>query len=100
MDALRITASNIFRNVQERYRAICNNFRDDHVLVRMISRCSGTLTRMPSAIIIELWLPGTLQPHQLEAIRTMLEEIEERTNEAIPAPRSIRIRLHAGPLKI
>jgi len=100
MDALRITASNIFRNVQERYRAIYNNFRDDHVLVRMLSRCSGTLTRTAAEVIIELWLPGTMQPHQLEAFRTLLEEIEARTNEAIPAPRPIRIRLHAGPLKI
>ncbi|NOY82170.1 MAG: hypothetical protein GXP31_14325 [Kiritimatiellaeota bacterium] len=100
MDALRITASNIFRNVQELYRAICNDYRDDHVLVRMLSRCSGTLIKTASEVVVELWLPGTLQPHRLEAIRALLKEIEERTNAAIPAPRPVRLRLITGPLKI
>jgi chromosome segregation ATPase len=51
MDALRITASNMFRNVQEQFRAIYDNFRDDHVLVRLLSRCSGSMTRTSDTVV-------------------------------------------------
>jgi hypothetical protein len=62
MDGLRISAANIFRNVQEQFRAIYNNFRDDHMLLRMISRCSGSVIRTDHTLILRIWLPGTLQP--------------------------------------
>jgi hypothetical protein len=97
MDALRVTASNIFRNVQERFRAIYDNFRDDHMLVRMLSRCSGTMHRTDQAVTFTLWLPGTLQPHRVRAIETLLDQIQEETNAAMPNARPIRLRLAEGP---
>lgn len=100
MDVLRVTASNIFRNVQEQFRAICDNFRDDHVLVRMLSRCSGTMQKTSDATTFQLWLPGTLQPHRIRAIEELLAEIERRTNAAIPAARPIRIELLSGPISV
>jgi hypothetical protein len=66
MDALRVAASNIFGNVQEQFRTIYDNFRDDHVLVRMLSRCSGT--------VFTLWLAGTLQPHRIRAFEAPLRQ--------------------------
>jgi len=97
MDALRVTASNIFRDVQERFLPIYDNFRDDHMLVRMLSRCSGTMDRTDQAVTFTLWLPGTLQPHRIRAIETLLEQIQEYTNLAMPKARPIRLRLAEGP---
>jgi predicted nucleic acid-binding Zn-ribbon protein len=97
MDALRVTAPNVFRNLQERFRAICDNFRDDHTIVRMLTRSSGTVERTPDAVTITLWLPGTLQPHRIEALETLLHQLQPEINRAIPDARPLRLRLATGP---
>ena len=98
MDALRVTASNIFRNAQEEFRVIYDNFRDDHVIVRLLSRCSGTVVQTDHAVVFRLWLPGTLQPHRVRAIEMLLAQIEERTNALITAGRPLRLKLITGPI--
>jgi len=100
MDALRVAASNIFRNVQEQFRAICDNHRDDHVLVRMLSRCSGTMNKTPDATIFKLWLPGTLQPHRVRHIEALLHQVQKQTNAEIPNAVPIRLQLFSGPFTI
>jgi len=86
-------ASNLFRNVQEK-------FRDDHVLVRMLSRCSGTMEKTVDATMFQLWLPGTLQPHRVRAVETLLEQVEQQTNTEITSARPIRIELLSGPISL
>lgn len=98
MDALRVTASNIFRNVQEPFRAIYDNFRDDHVVVRLLSRCSGVVEHTDDVVVFRLWLPGTLQPHRVRAIEALLAQIEESTNALIPFGRPLRLKLTTGPI--
>lgn len=100
MDALRVSASNIFRNVQEQFRAICNNFRDDHVWVRTLSRCSGTMEKTTEATTFQLWLPGTLQRHRVRAIERLLADIEHQTNTSITSARPVRIELLIGPATV
>jgi len=100
MDALRVTAANIFRNVQEQFRAIYDNHRDDHVLVRMLSRCSGTMEKTADATTFRLWLPGTLQPYRIRAIESLLRHVEQRTNAEITSARPIRLELISGPLDV
>jgi hypothetical protein len=100
MDALRATASNLFRNLQERYRAICDNFRDDHVLVRMLTRCSGTLQRTPEALVVRLWLPGTLQPHRVRDLERLLVQIQDHANSRLPDAKPLRLELFTGPLDL
>ncbi|MBT7830682.1 MAG: hypothetical protein HN708_10475 [Candidatus Marinimicrobia bacterium] len=100
MDALRVTASNIFRNVQEQFRAIYDNYRDDHVLVRMLSRCSGTMTNTAQSTTFRLWLSGTLQPHRVRAIESLLRQVQQRTNAEITSVRPIRLELLSGPLDV
>jgi len=99
MDALRVTASNMFRNVQERFRVICDNFRDDHVMVRMLSRCSGSMTRADGEVLFKVWIPGTLQPHRVRAIQTLLKEIEEQTNSEFAGAKPMRLKLVIGPFE-
>lgn len=96
-DALRVTASNLFRNLHERYRAIADNFRDDHDLLRLLTRTSGTLEQSADTVTVTLWLPGTLQPHRLRAMTTFLEELQEHTNAAVQAPRRLQLQLATGP---
>ena len=100
MDALRVTASNIFRNVQEQFRVICNNFRDDHVWVRTLSRCSGTIEKTSEATTFQLWLPGTLQQHRIQALERLLAEIEHQINTSITSARPVRIELLIGPASV
>jgi hypothetical protein len=97
LDALRITAANLFRNVQSQYRGICDNFRDDHVLVRMLSRCQGRTRRRHGAVEVRLWLPGTLQPHRTRHLTELLKAIEKQTNRALPQAPPLRLSLTAGP---
>jgi hypothetical protein len=100
MDALRISASNIFRNVQEKFRVIRDNYRDDHVLVRMLSRCSGTIVRDEEALVFTLWLPGTFQQNIIRDFEKLLKQIESQANANLQAPRSMRLRLTTGPIRI
>lgn len=100
MDALRIAASNIFRNVQEQFRAIYDNFRDDHALVRMLSRCSGTLTKTADEVVFTLRLPGTLQPHRIRAFEALLANVEQQTNDNLGSAKPVRLRLTAGPMTL
>jgi len=100
MDALRIAASNIFRNVQEQFRAIYDNFRDDHALVRMLSRCSGTMTKTAEVVVFTLWLPGTLQPHRIRAFEALLANIEQHTNDHLDSAKPVRLKLAAGPMML
>ena len=97
MDALRVTASNMFRNVQQRFRAILDNFRDDHFLVRMLSRCPGTLTKTPDEVRVKLWISGTIQAHRICAIEKLLREAEQQINESTVAGKRIRLELVTGP---
>ena len=100
MDALRVAASNIFRNVQEQFRVIYDNFRDDHVLVRVLSRCTGTMTRTVQYTVFRLWLPGSLQPHRIRAFEALLKTIEQQTNRQIQTGRPIRLKLVTGPIRV
>ena len=100
MDALRVISSNIFRNVQEKFRVIYDNYRDDHVLVRMLSRCSGTMTKTAQATVFKLWLPGTLQQHHISAFETLLKEIEKQTNSEITSARPISLSLVTSPISV
>ena len=100
MDALRVAASNMFRNIQEQFRVILNDFRDDHVLVRMLSRCPGSMTSNTEHTLFKIWLPGTVQPHRIRALEVLLELIEKQTNSQIQQYKKVRLKLVTGPIKI
>ena len=56
MDALRITARNMFRRLLETFRPIYRNYRDDHVILRELTRAPGILRRSAASGIIEIEL--------------------------------------------
>jgi len=97
MDALRITASNLFKNLHQSYRAECNNYRDDHERLRLMTRCSGFLSRTADAWKVQLWLPGTLQAHTVEAMQRFADQICEKMQREIGL--KITIPLITGPVE-
>lgn len=97
MDALRITASNLFKNLHQSYRAECDNYRDDHQRLRLLSRCSGFLSRTADAWKVQLWLPGTIQAHTVEAMQHFADEICEQMQREIGV--KITTPLITGPVE-
>ena len=56
MDALRVTASSMFRQLLSPFRAIWGNHRNDHTMLRMLTRCDGHIDQHDGLIEISLWL--------------------------------------------
>lgn len=83
MDALRITARNIFYSAMELFRPIYNNYRDDHVILRLITQSPGLIwyDKKHCVTEIRLWLSSSLQPHQLTKIRQFLQVMTEGINQ-------------------
>ncbi len=99
MDGLRVIAANMFRNIQQKFRPIYDNYRDDHVLVRALSRCSGTLTKTAEATVVKLWLPGRFQPYQIRAFEKLLRQVQDEINSDIKIGTPVELSLVSGPFR-
>jgi len=96
MDALRISARNIFYRLLEVFRPIYRNYRDDHVILRELTRAPGILRRTPGSEIIEVQLrpKGTYSQSVRRSIERFLDLMTNQINghfEGRAAP--IRITL-------
>ena len=99
VDALRINASNIFRNLHDKYRTLCNNYRDDHSRLRMLTKCSGFVVRKQGEVSIKLWLPGTIQMHIVKSLEKLVNDVENGMNiQKAPSHPKITIELALGPI--
>ena len=96
IDALRINAANIFRNINDEFRIIYDNYRDDHHHLRLLSRSSGIITRSQSELTVKLWLPGTLQKHIIRAMEKLTEKLTTQINQNQSNSRKLKIRLLTG----
>lgn len=98
IDALRINAANIFRNVNDEFRIIYDNYRDDHHHLRLLSRSSGIITRSHSNVTVKLWLPGTIQKHIIRAMEKLSEKITVQINQNHANKRKLQIQLLTGAI--
>ncbi len=97
IDALRINAANIFRNVNDEYRIIYDNYRDDHRYLRLLSRAAGIVYCKQQELTVNLWLPGTIQKHVKKAIKKLAENISEQINlKKSESSRTLKIELLTG----
>lgn len=80
MDALRVTASNMFRQLLEPFRGIWGNHRNDHVMLRMLTRCDGYIGSRDGFVEISLWLKGRYQPHRIRAFGSFLAGMQTFIN--------------------
>ena len=98
MDALRINAANIFRNVNDEFRVIYDNLRDDHHHLRTLSRSNGIITRSQSELTVSLWLSGTLQNHIVKAMEKLTSKLTERINSDTGTRTKLKIKLVTGTI--
>ena len=98
IDALRINAANIFRNVNDDFRAIYNNYRDDHQHLRLLSRSNGIIVKNGPDLTIKLWLSGTIQNHIIRAMETLTKKVEYEINQTKKSSVKLKIKLLTGPI--
>ena len=88
----------MFRNLADRFRAIYNDHRDDHALLRLLSHCPGTFEVRNAQVHIGLWLPGRHPRYRQRAINTLLRELSEEISREAPMP--LRLQLLTGQLQL
>lgn len=95
MDALKIIARNSFYKMFQPFKEMYNNYRDDHVLFRNLTRSNGLVRQRGDAVEIIL-LPT---PHYPQKIRTIVERLLNDLNDEelkIPDGSGRRIKLNLG----
>jgi len=80
MDALRIVAHNMFQNMINIFRPIYGNYRNDHVMMRALTRTDGFIWRSDRVIYIRFWLRGRQQQHTKERIHQFVKHMENFIN--------------------
>ena len=81
IDAIRVNASNISRNINDKFRESYDNYRDDHHYLRLLSRANGIIITSDLEVTIKLWLPGTLQKHIVKNMQIFTDKLVHRLNE-------------------
>lgn len=94
MDVLKIIARNAFYKMLQPFKEMYNNYRDDHVLFRNLTRSNG-LVRDQGNTVEAILLPT---PHYPRKIRTIVERLLEDINAEKPhmpdaSGRQIHLRL-------
>lgn len=80
MDAIKITARNVFRRLLEVFRPLYDNHRDDHLLLRLLTRCSGIVRRSGQTVVVALWLKGHFRPAQRSVFAAFLRTMTRFIN--------------------
>jgi hypothetical protein len=92
VDAIRVTSRNLFHCPFAIFRPIYNNHRDDHVVLRALTRSSGVI--IPHADRIDIYLTPQLerQPAEWSRIRQFLKICEHRINQRFPVRARILVQ--------
>ena len=93
MDTIKITARNIFCSLIAKFRPHLDNYRDDHQLLRELTRAPGYIEYSDTALSIQLHPDRNYQPRQRTAILCFLTMISEEINEKNPGKFPVNITL-------
>ncbi|MDF1547132.1 MAG: hypothetical protein P1P88_04885 [Bacteroidales bacterium] len=77
MDAVKVLARNIFYLSFETFKEKYNNYRDDHLLFRHLTRADGIIENKPGVTEISLTPKMEYQPKLKKIIAQVLNEINE-----------------------
>jgi hypothetical protein len=80
MDAVRITCCNVFLGCLDVFRTFYDNRRDDHDLLRALTRSPGFLTLRNGTIHITLVPELSVQPKAFAAMRRLCEQVTAVVN--------------------
>ena len=92
MDAIRISCRNIFCKLAMEFRPRYNNYRDDHFIVRELTRSSGIIERRDGMAKIHLLPTMQFPPDTRKIVQEFLAHISHQINDHF-ADRSMRIHI-------
>ncbi len=81
MDAIRIGCRNIFYKLTMEFRPLYNNYRDDHFIVRELTRSSGIIEQRDGIANILLMPAMEFQPATRKVVQMFLGQISQQTND-------------------
>jgi hypothetical protein len=81
MDAIRISCRNIFFKLATEFRPLYNNYRDDHFIVRELTRASGIIEKRDNIVNILLIPTMEFQPVTRIIVQKFLARISGQINE-------------------
>jgi len=80
MDAIRLSSRNIFYCLMDIFRPLYNNYRDDHVILRELTRSLGIIEKRDGVINIQLLPAMEFQPKVKQIVSDFLEKMSYRIN--------------------
>ena len=78
VDAIRITARNVFCKALKQFRPYYDNYRDDHVVLRALTYASAIIVPLSNRIDIYLLPSLDRQPEEWERISSFLQDRQKR----------------------
>ncbi len=93
MDAIKITARNLFYSLITKFRPRLDNYRNDHQLLRELTRAPGYIEYRDSVLFIRLHPDRNFQPRTSRAINGFLEIISDEINDKHPDRLPVKISL-------
>ena len=81
MDALKISARNIFYTHVEAFRKHFDNYRNDHKIFRELTRAPGYVSQSNGVISVELNLALNFEPKELLLIQSFLDKISLQNDQ-------------------
>jgi hypothetical protein len=98
MDALRLTARNFFYLLMAIFKPLYNNYRDDHVVLRHLTRALGFIQETPTLITVYLMPAMRFSAPTRRCILVFLDRITALINTASGAPaKRLKITLLSHP---
>ena len=82
MDALRLTARNFFYLLMATFKPLYDNYRDDHVVLRHLTRALGFIQETPSLITIQLMPAMRFSLADRRCLGTFLDRMTTLINTA------------------
>jgi len=80
MDTIRISSRNIFCKLAMEFRPLYNNYRDDHFIVRELTRSSGIIHKRDGVAHVMLMPSMQFQPAVRDVVQTFLAKISQQIN--------------------
>jgi hypothetical protein len=81
MDAIRLSCRNIFCKLAMEFRPLYNNYRDDHVIVRELTRSAGIIQQREGIVHILLIPTMEFQPATRSIVQNFLAVISQQINQ-------------------
>jgi len=101
MDAIRVSCRNIFYCLMDIFRPLYNNYRDDHVILRELTRSLGIIEKRDGVVTIGLLPAMEFQPKVRQIVSNFLEQMSNLINAHFGGRHlPVRIQLLADQSKL